>query len=93
MLHILRSSAFSNNNISQCIANLQVDDSVIFMDDGCYNVNHSSLSIISDKLSTIYMIEQHAKARAIQSTTLVKSIDLKQLMVLVFDHQSVVTWQ
>lgn len=95
MLHIIRSSGYNNNALEQCLDMLLPNDSILLMDDGCYNVNHKMLlkaQSASPALS-IYFLEQHANARA------QKNIDnnftpttLTNVVTLLFQHDNSITW-
>jgi tRNA 2-thiouridine synthesizing protein B len=95
ILHIVRNSAFSSNDLIQCLALINEHDTLALIDDGCYNVNHPSfkkLTIDYPRLK-IKVMMQHANARAViveQPTTV---IEMKDLVELTFTHENVITWQ
>ena len=65
-LHIVRQSAFTTNDFYQCVQVLGNGDCIVFVDDGCYNLQHELINTINpDKKISLMMIELHAKARAI----------------------------
>ena len=66
------------------------------MDDGCYNLKHSLLeSLIErvDDLININVITMHAKARALGLIAAVNSIEMNDVVELTFKHDKVITWQ
>jgi len=92
ILHLLRCSAFSSKKVDHCLANLSGEDSLILLDDGCYNLTHPSLANIISSPST-YIVKEHAIARALSIPDHLKTISLLELNDLIFTHNSVVTWQ
>lgn len=94
MLHIIRSSGFSNNALELCIGNLQQGDSLALLDDGCYNLNHKNLSTLAQQLGheNIYVINEHVKSRALNTPKSIKTISLAQLSELIFTHDNNITW-
>jgi tRNA 2-thiouridine synthesizing protein B len=75
---------------------LDQQDSIVLMDDGCYNLKHSLMdSLIKRANSTISInvIANHAQARAIETLTMVKNIKMNDVVELTFNHQKVITWQ
>jgi tRNA 2-thiouridine synthesizing protein B len=66
------------------------------MDDGCYNLKHSLLeSLINrvDGLININVIAMHAKARALGLIAAVNAIEMSDVVELTFKHDKVITWQ
>jgi tRNA 2-thiouridine synthesizing protein B len=66
------------------------------MDDGCYNLKHSLLeSLINrvDGLIHINVIAMHAKARALGLIAAVNAIEMNDVVELTFKHDKVITWQ
>lgn len=95
-LHIVRQSAFSSNDLAQCISVLEPQDTIVLIDDGCYNLNHELMSHLINKLDSamqITVIGEHAKARAITPSNTIKSIEMTNVVELTFLHQKVITWQ
>ncbi|NQZ83835.1 MAG: sulfurtransferase complex subunit TusB [Colwellia sp.] len=99
ILHLIRSSAFSSNDLKQCISNIEHYDNVVLLDDGCYNINHPLMKQLQDKSSMInlYIVKDHAQARAVNfddiSKEVLNSITMTELVALTFSNDSVVTWQ
>ena len=100
ILHLIRSSAFSNNDLEQCIHNIEDSDSVVLLDDGCYNINHPLMNKLQEKISMInlYILRKHAQARGINiddftSKDVFNSITMEELVGMTFSNDSVVTWQ
>jgi len=95
MLHIIRSSAFSSNALTQGLNMALPQDSILLMDDGCYNLNHSLLlaALKEHRELTVYFINLHAIARAQSSDN--KSfiaITLSEVLALLFKHDNSITW-
>lgn len=91
-LHLVRTSAYSDNLLALCIDVCQTDDSIIFVDDGCYNLTHS---LIHDELIqqlNLYFIAAHGKARNMKNADLT-AIELDALLSMSFSHNNVITWQ
>ena len=75
---------------------LEHHDAIVLMDDGCYNLKHSLLeSLIErvDDLININVITMHAKARALGLIAAVNSIEMNDVVELTFKHDKVITWQ
>ncbi len=100
ILHLVRSSAFSSNDLAQCMNNIVHGDELVLLDDGCYNLKHSLLTqlMVQQPKINIHIIKEHAQARAvdIEELTLdqqLKYITMTELVSLTFSNDSVVTWQ
>jgi len=94
-LHIVRQSAFNTNDLAQCMQVLGNDDLIAFIDDGCYNLQHSLINNIDrDKNIKLTAIEQHASARAINiNKDVCTKITMNDLVSLTFENDRVITWQ
>ena len=99
-LHIVRQSAFNSNDFAQCLYVLGNNDVIVFIDDGCYNLQHSLINSIdsdtlfSNKNIQLKVIEQHAMARAIAINEAVfTKINMNDLVSLTFENNRVITWQ
>lgn len=95
-LHLVRQSAFATNDFAQCLSVLDHQDCIILMDDGCYNLKHPLMdSLIKrvDDTITIHVMASHAKARAIETMTIIKHIEMTDVIELTFNHNKVITWQ
>lgn len=96
ILHLVRSSAYNGNDLNQCISNIQTDDTLVLLDDGCYNITHPLLAQCTQMHPelAIYFIENHADARAINvNQTISTPITMDTLIKLTFSNDTVVTWQ
>lgn len=103
-LHLVRQSAFASNDFEQCLNVLGQRDSIVLMDDGCYNLKHVLMvsllkqansvtnSEVDSKIN-INVISTHAQARAIEKMTTVSYIDMADVVALTFNHNKVITWQ
>lgn len=91
-LHIVRQSPFSHLETDLCIQNIKDDDAVVFIDDGCYVLNHQVLSEYNLKASAVYVLADHLLARGLKESNEVASINLTVLNQLIFSHQNSVTW-
>jgi len=94
-LHIVRQSAFNSDDFVQCIQVLGNNDVITFIDDGCYNLQHSLISSVDKSLNVqLTVIEQHANARAIAiDENKVTKITTEDLVTLTFENNTVITWQ
>ncbi len=94
-LHIVRQSAFSSNDFFQCLQIVTDNDVIVFIDDGCYNLQHSLInSIDTNKNIQLKVIEQHANARAIAINEAVfTKVSMGDLVSLTFENSRVITWQ
>jgi len=95
-LHLVRQSAFTNNDFAQCLSMIGQQDTIVLMDDGCYNLKHTLMdSLIKQVDNTIHItvIISHAKARGIEIQKTVKGINMSEVVELTFTHKKVITWQ
>ncbi|MBU2892549.1 sulfurtransferase complex subunit TusB [Colwellia sp. D2M02] len=95
ILHLIRSSAFHRSDFEQCLSIAQSNDTIIFCDDGCYNLSHpltTNLLAQENKL-TIKVLQDHAQARAIIAPQTIEGITMEDLVSLTFTHDKVITWQ
>jgi len=90
-LHIVRQ--ISNQVTENLLSLITSSDSIVLIDDGCYYNNHSLLIQINNITENIYIIEDHAQARALKPLALLNNIKLEDLYTLVFQHKNSVTWQ
>ena len=95
ILHIVRKSAFSSTDLMQCLALISISDTLVFIDDGCYNVNHPALkkSLLDMPQLRVNVMQSHAQARAIKIIEPMTTIEMKNLIALTFTHENVITWQ
>jgi len=96
ILHIQRTSAYEKNDFVQCIQSIKPDDALVFIDDGCYNFNHSLFIHLKKQQPplTVFHLHTHAVARAIEfDNNLSKPISMAQLIELTFRYDSTITWQ
>lgn len=93
MLHIVRVSGFSSQALSQCLTMCLADDSILLLDDGCYNLANNELAdaLAHKKITTVFFVEEHAKARAQYSNDF-KPITLADVLPLIFNHNNTTTW-
>ena len=89
ILHLVRTSAYQNDDLAQCLQVCAPTDSIILLDEGCYNLTHPLLSNIS---ASILAVEEHCTARAVNCSAQ-QQITIKDLTPLFFSHNSVITWQ
>lgn len=95
VLHLIRTSNFATNDLSLCLNHLSADDSLILLDDGCYNLHHPLLNSAVEKItrSNIYMLGQHASARGLKLDQDIELISMAEVVQLVLSNQTVITWQ
>lgn len=94
-LHLVRCSAFETQDFSQCLELLTNDDALVLIDDGCYNLHHELINNIGQ---TIYIIKEHAQARAIKMNShktdlVIKPISMSALVQMTFSYKNSITWQ
>ncbi|MFQ3267146.1 MAG: tRNA 2-thiouridine synthesizing protein B [Colwellia sp.] len=95
-LHLVRQSAFATNDFTQCLSVLDHQDTVVLMDDGCYNLKHSLMDSLLKRVDgtiNINIISSHAQARAIETMAKIRHIDMADVVALTFNHNKVITWQ
>lgn len=98
-LHLVRRSAFETQDFYQCLALLKAEDALVLLDDGCYNLHHQ---LIRQVKQTIYVIKEHAIARAININThivelpaeqSVEPISMTSLVQMTLSYNNSITWQ
>jgi len=95
MLHLIRNSGFNSNALTQCIEMILPQDSILLIDDGCYNFSHALLlkTLTEQQDITLYFISQHADARAqCPNNKLFIPITLAEVVALLFKHDNSITW-
>ena len=94
-LHIVRQSAFNTNDFAQCLQVLRSNDIIVFIDDGCYNLHHTSIGTINSNVNIqLKVIGKHATARAITvDEALFSLINMNNLVELTLSTDRVITWQ
>ena len=95
-LHLVRQSAFASNDFAQCLSVLNHQDSVVLMDDGCYNLKHTLMDSLIKRIDgtvNINVVACHAQARAIEIINPVNAINMSDVVDLTFEHNKVITWQ
>lgn len=94
-LHIVRQSAYNTSDFAQCLQVLGNEDVIAFIDDGCYNLQHSLInSIESSKNVQFKVITLHASARGIKiDKDRFEIITMEELVLLTFENDRVITWQ
>ena len=95
-LHLVRQSAFSTNDFAQCLSVVDHQDTIVLMDDGCYNLKHSLMDNLIKRIDDtiiICVVTSHAQARAVESIIAVSNIKMADVVELTFTHKKVITWQ
>lgn len=94
-LHLIRTSAFASHELSTALKTALINDAIVLIDDGCYNVNHALISEYINHTTPLsfYAIDEHCQARAISLNNQIKAISMAQLVELSFSHNKVLTWQ
>lgn len=91
MLHIVRSSAFSHDVLQNCFNTYLPQDSILLLDDGCYNVNHPLLADKAFNQSRIYVVQPHMDARAMTHQHYIE-LTMTDVVALIFKHENSITW-
>lgn len=92
-LHLIRTSPFDNQDLKLCLATLSVGDQVVFIDDGCYALQHKLMASIEKYQVNCFAIEQHLNARALSKINNIAMINMHDLVQLTLNNQRVITWQ
>ena len=94
-LHIVRTSAFNSNDLFQCLALANPLDTIVLIDDGCYNMNHPLIArVLEEKPAlAIKIMLAHAKARSINLINGIDAIIMQDLVELTLSSRQVITWQ
>lgn len=92
-LHIIRTSAFVDNQLALCCNTMKHEDAIVLLDDGIYNLKHSLVE--TQRPNTIYTVASHAKARGIAVNEFdgITLITIEQLVSLTCEFEVSITWQ
>ncbi len=86
-LHLIQRSPFSNSALEDCLKIIDKNDSILFMQDGVYSLNHPSIKAISN---TSYALNDDLLARGIESK--LNNIDYPSFVDLCESHDKVLSW-
>lgn len=89
-LHIVRTSAFSDNALQKCIYLLDRNDQLLLLDDGVYNCHHPLLANINN---SIFALKIHCTARSTTVNNHISLIDMCEFVALTDNAEKVITWQ
>lgn len=89
VLHLIQRSPFSSTTLSDCLNILGNEDSLLFMQDGVYIQNHPTLP---DIINPVYVLQDDLKARGLLTSTLGKSINYQEFVLLCTQHEKVISW-
>lgn len=92
VLHLVRTSPFKQQDFAECLKTLGEHDTIVFLDDGCYSLHHS-LSVKLSPSNQLYVIAEHAAARALTVLDTVKAISMTDLVTLTLASDKTITWQ
>ncbi len=96
-LHLIRTANYTAPHFESALRILNESDAIVFIDDGCYNLNHPLMQSEQVKKlennQRIFTIETHCIARAVIINTHYTTIDMSALVDLSFDYKKVMTWQ
>lgn len=88
-IHLVRTSAYTDNKLQLCLETLAVNDELFLLDDGVYNVNHALLNRIDN---SVYALDEHLSARAVNPGK-IKIINYAELVQATVKSGKVITWQ
>lgn len=88
-LHLIRSNGFTCNKLAQCLSVVQQQDILLLIDDGVYNVAHSSIATIDNQW---FALSSHMQARGLSSTA-ENVIGYQKMVELTEQATKVITWQ
>ncbi|WP_440876716.1 sulfurtransferase complex subunit TusB [Thalassotalea sp. PLHSN55] len=92
-LHILRTSPFQDNELTQCLSVAISQDNLVLIDDACYGLNHPTLKLAQQKGINVSVITKHATARGLTIAAETNQISMTDLVTLTFNNERVITWQ
>ncbi len=94
-LHLIRVTNSAHSGANNSIALLNTNDVVVFIDDGIYNINQLILNDFIEVIGkeSIYFIDEHAKARAIQAPSNISAINMAKLLTIALSCTRTITWQ
>ncbi len=87
ILHLIQRSPFSHSALDDCLKIIGTDDSLLFMQDGVYSLNHPTINTIS---ATFYALLDDVLARGIKTSS--NNIDYTAFVELCQKHDKVISW-
>ncbi len=86
-LHLIQRSPFTNSALDDCLKIIGEDDSLLFMQDGVYSLNHPTINAVS---VTYYALQDDVLARGIKATSNI--IDYTAFVKLCEKYDKVISW-
>ncbi len=88
-LHLIQRSPFSNSALKDCLNTIGENDSVLFMQDGTYTLNHP---LLVDIKNPTYTLLQDSCARGLSTPASTKAIEYDEFVTLCSQHNHVLSW-
>lgn len=89
VLHLIQRSPFASTALADCLKIIGKEDSILFMQDGVYALNHESLENITN---TSYWLQDDTTARGLKHGTLGKLASYQNFVSLCTQHDKVISW-
>ena len=99
ILHLIQRSPFSSTTLTDCLSIIGKDDSILFMQDGVYALNHPILETVQHPR---YTLQDDVEARGLitnantagnsKADTSIESIDYSKFVQLCTLHEKVISW-
>ena len=89
VLHLIQRSPFASTALADCLKIIDKEDSILFMQDGVYALNHESLEIITN---TYYCLQDDTIARGLKHDCAGKFVSYQNFVSLCTQHKKVISW-
>ncbi len=90
ILHLVRTSAFTDDSLKQCLNLIASADQLFLIDDGVYNIHHS---LIQGLKQPVFFLQQHVDARGLIAGSQQRSASYNDLVTATLNAKKVITWQ
>ncbi len=89
ILHLIQRSPFSNSAFEDCLKIYKPKDSILFMEDGVYALNHHATKNMT---KNIYALNDDIQARGLTAPPQIKAIEYHKFVSLCQTHTQVMSW-
>ncbi|MBN7820601.1 sulfurtransferase complex subunit TusB [Bowmanella sp. Y26] len=94
ILHLLRSSPFSDHSLSQCLSRIAKQDGIVLIQDAVYALQGHQQAWYSllMQCEQLYVLQDDLYARGIKAADAICTIDYPQLVALTLKFDKVMSW-
>lgn len=89
-LHLIQKSPFQTSVLTDCLNIIAEDDSILFMQDGIYSLQHAALNGIKN---TAYALQDDLTARGILNCRpSCQAISYQEFVAICSQHEHTISW-